>query len=328
MRRRRRKIVKISSGISVIARIAGIVAVVSSLWSAGCGKRAAQGGFQAAAGLPPVAYLVKRVGGDALTVHTMLPEGRSPHDYSPGPREVRDARASALFFTTGMNFEKRLTAPLGKGSTRVCDASRGIRRIPQLVSCGHDHHEHHKHHDHCEHHDHHHHDEEALDPHVWLSVDNACRMAENIRDDLAAADPARAGIYRENCRKLVAELRECENELKTRLRPYAGRRFYVYHPAFGYFAKMLDLRQEAVELGGREVTASRLPEIIRAARRDNVRTIFTQPQFNPAAVAALERELKVRAVPADPLREDLLENFYSLGRTLAAGFADGEGGGR
>ena len=289
--------------------------------SAGCGKKSASGKVKVAAGLPPVAYLAKRVGGDAVEVRTMLPEGRSPHDYSPGAREMRSAASCRLFFTTGQSFEKKLEETLRRGGTNIVDVSRGIQRIPMEVSCDHDH-------GHDHHHDHDHHDAGALDPHVWLNVENACRMAETIRDELCRTDPARAALYRENCRKLIEELRGCEAKLKADMAPYKGRRFYVYHPAFGYYAKMLDLHQEAFELGGREITAARLPEVLRRAKADTVRTVFTQPQFNPASIRALEREHGIKVVPADPLREDLLENFFELGRALKAGFEADDGGSR
>ena len=208
---------------------------------------------------------------------------------------------------------------LRQGGTRIVDVSRGIKRIPMEVSCDHDH-------DHDHGRDHH--DDDALDPHVWLNVENACRMAETIRDELCKTDPKHADLYKENCRKLIEELRECEAKLKADMAPYKGRCFYVYHPAFGYYAKMLDLRQEAFELGGREITAARLPEVLRRAKADNVHTVFTQPQFNPASIRALEREHGIKVVPADPLREDLLKNFFDLGQALKAGFEADRGGAR
>lgn len=303
-------------------RTAAAVLVAGAL-SSGCGGESAEdvGRLKAAAGLPPVAYLAKRVGGDAVEVRTMLPEGRNPHDYSPGPREVRDAAASRVFFTTGMRFDNALVRPLRQGKTRIVDVTRGIDRLPMELSCGdHDHD-----HDHDADHDHHHeHDHgEALDPHVWLGIDNVCRMAENIRDEFSSLDPGHAEAYRDNCRRLTDEFKALEQQLKAEFSPYAGRRFYVYHPAFGYFAKMLGLRQEAVELGGREVTPARMAEIVKHAEKDNIRTIFVQPQFSPSVCRALERELRVRTVPADPLREDLRANFVDLARALKAGF-DGD----
>jgi len=317
---------------NMMDRVAMLFGTVSAvLFAVGCGDAESVSSptsrIKAAAGLPPVAYLAKRVGGDAVEVSSVLPEGRSPHDFSPGPREVSGAAAAQVFLTTGMRFETALTRMLSR-ERKVVDVSRGVRRIPMLVSCGHDHHDgdHGHHHDHSGAHRDGGHDEEALDPHIWLDAENACRMAENIRDAFSELDPGHAGVYAANCAEVSADLRARAAKLKADLQPYRGRSFYVYHPAFGYFGAMLGLRQEAVELGGREVTPARLAEVIRKARRDKVKVIFTQPQFSPASCRALERELGVRTVPADPLRADLAENFDYLGGALKQGFAASSGG--
>ena len=51
------------------------------------------------AGLAPVAHILREVGGSRVSVSSMLPEGRSPHDHAPGTRELRLAVGAKLFFT-------------------------------------------------------------------------------------------------------------------------------------------------------------------------------------------------------------------------------------
>ena len=291
-------------------------AVISFLVS-GCGDaQKSDGVLEVSAGLPPVAFLASRIGGEAATVSTMLPEGRSPHDYSPAPRDVQRAARSRIFLTTGMSFEKTLCRPLDGSRTTVCDATDGIKRIPMELACGHGHD-----HDHAGHHDHGH-GHDALDPHVWLDSENLCRMAENICKAFCAADPRNAELYRANCAKLVGEIRSRHRQMAAQLAPYKGRCFYVYHPAFGYFARMFDLRQEAVELDGREISPARLAGLIRQAKQDRVAVIFVQPQFSPSAMRALKRELKVEIKTADPLRRDVLKNMQELASELEKAFAE------
>ena len=294
------------------AALLAVAALGLSTSTAGCVRRSNSGKLKIAAGLPPVAYLAQRVGGDAVEVKTMLMEGRSPHDYSPNASEMREAAFCRLFLTTGMSFEKKLERSLQEGGTRIVDVSRGIERIPMEDSCGHDH-------DHD-------HDHDGFDPHVWLNAENACRMAENIRDELCSADPRHADLYRRNCEALLKELRECEKRLKADMVPYRGRCFYVQHPAFGYYAKMLGLRQVAMADSGRDLTPDTLNKFTRRVKDDRCSIVFTQPQFNPASARALkERGLKV--VEADPLRCDLIKNFHDLGRELKASFAESGNGG-
>ena len=293
----------------IFFRFAVGAVVVLSLIS-GCGKKPkAEGPLAVAAGLPPVAFLASRIGGEAVAVSTMLPEGRSPHDYSPAPRDVLNASQSRIFLTTGMNFENTLCRPLDRARTTVCDVTQGVKRIPMAAGHDHDHHGHD-------------HDHDALDPHVWLDSENLCRMADNICKAFCAADPDNDSLYRANCLKLVGEIRLQTRLLAAQLAPYRGRCFYVYHPAFGYFANMFGLRQEAVELDGREVTPAHLAELIRRAKRDRVAVIFVQPQFNPSAMKALQRELRGEVKTADPLRRDVLKNMQELVSELRMAFAE------
>lgn len=306
------------------ARFSALFSIVAALLLCGCGDEPATapgGAITVSAGLPPIAYIANRIGGDFIHAQSVLPEGRSPHDYSPGPHDIRAAAASRLFLTTRMPFENSLLAPLSRGSVKVIDVSEGISRIPFGASCEHEHahaadpHAGHAHGpgEPCS--------DDGLDPHVWLSLSNAIRIAENIEKAYAALDPAHAAVYRANREALAGEFAALEKEVKHELAPYAGQEFYVYHPAFGYFAQMTGLGQAAIELGGREASPAHLAGIIRRAKEHNVRVIFVQPQFNPASARALSQAIGGEVVGMDPLAADLPANIREMTRVLKAGFA-------
>lgn len=304
------------------ARFSALFSIVAALLLCGCGDEPATapgGAITVSAGLPPIAYIANRIGGDFIHAKSVLPEGRSPHDYSPGPHDIRAAAASRLFLSTRMPFENTLLRPLAHGNVKVVDVSEGISRIPFGVNCDHQHAEDpHAGHAHapgepCS--------DDGLDPHVWLSLDNAVRIAENIEKAYAALDPAHAAVYRANREALSREFTALEQEVKRELAPYAGAEFYVYHPAFGYFAHMTGLGQAAIELGGREATPAHLAGIIRRAREHGVRVIFVQPQFNPASARALAQAIGGEVVGMDPLAADLPANIREMTRVLKQGFA-------
>ena len=59
------------------------ILLLAALILAGCGeekKSAGDGRMPVYSGLPPVAFLAAAVGGERVDSHSMLPEGRSPHD--------------------------------------------------------------------------------------------------------------------------------------------------------------------------------------------------------------------------------------------------------
>ena len=284
------------------------------LFIAGCsGEKEALPENVVVAGLPPVAWIAQEIGGKNITAVSLLPEGRSPHDYAPGPSVLRKASGAKLFLSTGMPFEKSAERSLA-GKTPIIDASAGIARITFDESgnahshCGHDHAEGAS----CS--------SDGSDPHVWLSADNASVIARNVADALKKCDPANAAEYDRNCAALIARFAGVKADSSKRLAPYSGRVFFVYHPAFGYFAKEYGLKQHSVELDGREVSASRLAQVIREAKQQNVKVIFTQMQFNPRNSAVLAREIGGRSVEIDPLAFDLESTMKNMTDALVSGF--------
>ena len=287
----------------------------------GCGDPAPEtaGKPRVTAGLPPVAHIVKCVAGDRFDVLTLLPEGKSPHDYAPGPREIRRAASSRAFFTAGMPFEDRAVKALGR--VKIVDAAKEAKKIPFAEE---EHHHHGHGHDHDHDHDHgHHHDHGELDPHVWLDAGNLIRMAGTVRDALCALDPAGRETFEKNHAVLVKRLGDIDGAIAKKLSPYKGQSFFVYHAAFGYFARRYGLKQTAVELGGREVAPARLAEVIRKAREAKVKTIFVQPQFNPASSTALAEAIEGRVAPLDPLAGDVEKNLLTMADAVRSGFSSG-----
>jgi len=289
------------------------IPALAALFLTGCGKdkTAENKLLTVTSGIPPVAYLVSAVGGDRVDSKSVLPEGRSPHDYSPGPGEIKGVMSSKLFFTTGLNFEKNVSRTLDPKQTRIVDVTAGIKRIPFDDDCRDD-------------------DEPqgALDPHIWLSADNAAVIAENIAKALTEADPKGAAVYTANLAALKKKLASALAYAKKELKPYAGREFFVYHPAFGYFAKSVGLKQVAIELGGREATAKQLAAVIERARKDKVKVVFVQPQFNPTSARALGKAIGGKVAGLDPLAADIPANIRAMAGALKEGFTGGSADGK
>lgn len=302
----------------------------------GCGEspRARSVPF-AVAGLPPVAGLAARIAGPELTVTCALPAGRSPHDYTPTPADIRDIAASGIFLQVGEVFEQTITKSLQDGKVRVIDVSASIERIP--LSTGEDAEDHdHDHaaeaksagagHGHEAAHAHEHGADggcsaDGLDPHVWLSPRNCVIIARNIAAAFSAAAPAHRETFERNLAGLIAELEALDAEMKTKLAPYAGRTFFVYHPAFGYLAQATGLKQRGIELGGRDPSPAKLAEVIREAKEQGVKIIFVQKQFNPASARALAEAIDGDTIELDPVAPDVLASFRLITARLTEGFA-------
>lgn len=265
-------------------------------------------------GLAPIAHIVSTVGGDRVRVSTMLPSGRSPHDYAPGTRELRLAMGAKLFLTTNMLYEQRITRVL-KGKVPVIDISAKIRRIP-LETEGKGHHHHHCGLDHhsCGG------DAAAGDPHVWLSPVNCALMAEQIALELGKIAPEHKAEFLRRAADFGKKMRKLHESNLKLLAPYKGRSFFVYHPAFGYFAQLYGLKQCAIELGGREAAPGRMAAVIREARKAGVKVVFVQKQFNPASAKALANAIRGEVLELDPLEGNVESNFNAICQALLKGF--------
>jgi len=170
-------------------------------------------------------------------------------------------------------------------------------------------------------HEHEHEDEHGhnatLDPHVWLSPPNLKSMAAIMAAALIEQDSDNEPFYTKNLWLLEALLDDLDESLTKDLAPYKGASFFVFHPAFGYFAHRYHLQQIAVETGGKSPTPKQLFALIRKAREKGVKVIFAQPQFDSRSAMSVAKGIGGKVVPLDPLAENVAENMGKMGVAIA-----------
>jgi zinc transport system substrate-binding protein len=103
-----------------------------------------------------------------------------------------------------------------------------------------------------------------------------------------------------------------------------GGEFFVFHPAFGHFARDYGLVQIAVEDHGHEPGPRHLAELIGHARASGARAIVVQPQFSQKSAAAVAKEDGAEVVVLDPLATPIDDNILAIARTLARVMGCGE----
>jgi zinc transport system substrate-binding protein len=237
------------------------------------------------AGIPPVAYLVERIGGPWVHVQVLVRPGQDPH----------------TFFRIGIPFEDRLIEHLVENlvgrpaRVTIIDTAAGIVRRAASDE-----------------------DEGPVDPHVWLSPPNLKTMATNVARALTRADPSHERLYGENLKKFDDDIDAVHRRIAADLAPYRGQAFYVFHPAFAYFADAYGLRQESVEVEGKPPTPRQIFSLIHKARDEHVKIIFLQPQFNQQIAASIAQAIGGAVMPMDDLAFDVVANLDSVARNIAA----------
>jgi zinc transport system substrate-binding protein len=162
----------------------------------------------------------------------------------------------------------------------------------------------------------------TVNPHLWLDPRNAMEIGRQAAAVLAKTDPGNAPRYAANLAQLLARLEMLDLELAARLDPVTGVPFAVFHDAYPYLEARYALRvlgaltvDPAVPPGAKRLAALRV-----RLREAGAICVFAEPQFRPAAVAALAEGTGARVATLDPLGVGLApgpEAYFALMRALA-----------
>ncbi len=244
--------------------------------------------------VPPQQTFVEKIGGDHVEVAAMVRPGFNPATYEPSPRQISALADTSLYVRIGVPFEKVWMERIRSANPemRMLDARDGIdlRAHPG---------------------------EPDHDPHVWTSPPLVRVMAANIRDALIELDPANHQDYARNHDAFAAELDELDREIRALLQGVTHRTFMVFHPAWGYFADAYGLTEIAIEHEGKEPGARTLTALIERARRENIKVVFAQPQFDQKLAAEVARAIGGRVVLIDPLSPDYVDSLRGAAREMA-----------
>lgn len=245
--------------------------------------------------IPPQAGIVRAIAGDHFEVRTLLGPNASHESYEPRPSQLQDLARAGVYVRAGVPFEETSWARLREINPRmtVVEPFEGVPRRALDEGEGHVH--------------------GGVDPHVWLVPAGMQAMAAGVAEVLAQADPAHADEYRANLARVDAELGALDADLRRELEPVRGKAFWVYHPAWGYFAAAYGLRQRAIEQEGRELGSQSLARLINDARQEGVRVIFVDPRTSAKSARLVAQEIGARVETLDPLAED-----YGAGLRAAA----------
>lgn len=198
---------------------------------------------------------VRNVGGDRVNVTTLVGPDGDAHVYTPTPADAKRIADAKLVIVNGLDFEgwlSRLVKSSGKKPAIVTAAS-GI--VPRKLGS-------------------------HADPHAWQSAANAKTYVTNIRDALAAADPAGAEAYRANAQIYLEKLDALDRDIRAAVAriPQDRRKVISTHDAFGYLASAYGIEFVA-PLGvstESEASARDIARIITQIRTQKIPAVFLE----------------------------------------------------
>ncbi|TFV46671.1 metal ABC transporter substrate-binding protein [Bradyrhizobium niftali] len=162
---------------------------------------------------------VRNVGGDRVSVTTLVGVDSDVHVYTPAPSDAKRIADAKFVVVNGLGLEgwlPRLVQSSGSKAT-IVTASAGIAPL-KLGS--------------------------AADPHAWQSVPNAKVYVTDIANALAAADPDDAEFFRAQAKAYLEKLETLDREVREAVAkiPPERRKVISTHDAFGYFAAEYGIR--------------------------------------------------------------------------------------
>jgi zinc/manganese transport system substrate-binding protein len=216
---------------------------------------------------------VRNVGGDRVNVATLVGANGDVHVYTPAPEDAKRIADAKLVVINGLGLEgwlPRLVQSSG-GKATVVVATTGI--TPRNLGS-------------------------EADPHAWQSVVNAKVYVGNIGKALEAADPADAGIFRDNERRYEAKLDALDREVRAAVAqiPPERRKVISTHNAFGYFAAEYGIAFIA-PLGvstESEPSARDIAAIVNQIKTAKIPAVFFENISDPRLMRQISAETRAR----------------------------------
>lgn len=271
--------------------------------------------------IKPVSMVVAAIAGDKAEIQQIVSSTASPHDFALRPSDLRKIVNADTVVWVGESLERFLEKPLenaGKEDSSIewlaLDgmALHNFAKEHHHDHEAHDDHEHEGHGDHDEHEEHdehegheghegHHHD--GVDPHVWLSPDNARVLAKAVTARLVSLDSANAEYYKGNLASFEKGLSAKDAEIRKALNKVNKVPYIVFHDGYSYFEQHYGLSHagEITVSPERKPGAKKVAEIRHEIQENKVQCVFSEPQFSPAIVKTLLEGSDVKTAPLDPL---------------------------
>ena len=240
---------------------------------AGAGSARAQDRLDVVASFSILGDFVRNVGGDRVSVTTLVGPDGDVHVYTPAPADAKKIADAKLLIINGLGLEGWLPRLLQASGSKapIISATKGIAPLKSGSDA---------------------------DPHAWQSVANAKIYVSDISEALVAADPADAAVFRANAQAYLAKLDALDREVRDAVAqiPQGRRKVISTHDAFGYFAAAYGIEFVA-PLGvstEAEASARDIAGIITQIKASKIPAVFLENISDPRLIRRISAETGAR----------------------------------
>ncbi len=240
--------------------------------------------------IAPFKYFVEAIAEQDFLVNVMVPTGSDPHVYEPFPEQIDKLRKSLGYISNGyLGFELNWLERFYE-TNRLMKKMSLAENIDPIAG------EHQHEGEHVE----------GTDPHYWVSPVCASIIANDVKNFLIQINPAGRKKYETNYQILLKKIQDLDKRARELFGSVNNKSVMIYHPNLAYIARDYNLTEIPVEFEGKEPSPSRLRELIDLARKDNLKTIFVQREYDKKNANSIAEEIGAELKVIDPLSDDWL----------------------
>ncbi len=227
--------------------------------------------------------MTRQIGGDAVTVTTLVGPDGDAHVYEPTPADAKAVAQADMVILNGLGFESWGQRLLQSSASQavVVTASQGV--TPRQMKAEDDEHGHE-----------HEHGGMITDPHAWQDLANGQRYVANIAKALEQARPDQATAIQSRADSYAKRLSELDGWVRSQLHtiPLAQRRIITSHDAFGYFGAAYGVTLLA-PMGvstESEPTPKDIARLVRQMKAEKVKAVFLENMSDPRLIQQLAKD--------------------------------------
>ena len=210
-----------------------------------------------------MADMAENVGGNLISVESIVPIGGDPHIYEATPRDARLVEGADLILVNGLTFEGWIAELIENSGSQapVVTITEGIKPIQSVVY------------------------ENASDPHAWMDPVLGKQYAKNILESLIKLAPQFTEEFQFNYDAYIGQLNDLHEYCVKRINeiPEHQRILVTSHDAFQYFGRRYGLRLEAI-LGtstDAEAQTSDIQRVSSIIEESQIPSVFIESTINP-----------------------------------------------
>ena len=275
-------------------------------------KETSEKRIRVATTIKAVESLIKAVAKDKVEIQKVVPDGTEIHEFEPKAQDILKLSNAKMFVYNGDELETwadKAVESVKNKNLKVVELAKGLDKLDVKENDildddkDHDHDDDHKkekkHDDKDEKKEGHHHHHDGKDPHTWLSLKNAKKYVEKIKESLIEVDSKNKEFYEKNAKEVTEEIDKLYNEYSGKFAKSTKKNFVIGHPALAYLANEFGLKQLSVEdvFGEGTPTIAKMKALVEYCKKHNVKGILAESTANKDVITTVSRETGAKVLP-------------------------------